>query len=142
MLKNIDRVFGVLLVLASLGHTLGTLTLLPAWSGMWVWSLGAALAGLLLGALNIVRAGRPGDTTLAVLTTVGTLCWALTALAFGRSIGNLLDPRVMGHVVISSVLVIFGLLTLSRAFTSAPKTAVARSQAERSERFSQWPARL
>ncbi len=127
MLKNIDRIFGVLLVLASLGHTFGTLTLLPAWGGMWVWSLGAALAGLLLGALNIVRAGRPGDTTIAILTTAGTLCWTLVALAFGKSIGNLLDPRVMGHVVFSSALVIFGLLTLSRVSTSEPKMAGVRS---------------
>lgn len=126
MLKTIDRVFGVLLVLASLGHTLGTLKLLPAWSGMWVWSLGAALAGLMLGALNIVRANRPGDTTISVITTVGTVCWVLTALAFGKSIGNLLDPRVVGHVAISSVLVVFGLLTLTRA-VGAPQTVGASS---------------
>lgn len=127
MFKNVDRVFGVLLVLASLGHTGGTLKLLPAWSGMWVWSLGAALAGLLLGSLNILRANRPGDTTVALLTTVGTLCWIFTALAFGKSIGNLLDPRVVGHVGISSVLVIFGLLTLNRAFSSSPAAATVRS---------------
>jgi hypothetical protein len=124
MLKNIDRIFGVLLVLASLGHTFGTLTLVPAWGGIWVWSLGAALAGLLLGALNIVRASRPGDTTIAILTTAGTFCWILVALAFGKSIGHLLDPRVMGHVVISSVLVIFGLITLSRV--SASELEIAR----------------
>ena len=112
MLKTIDRIFGVLLVLAACGHIGGTMMWLPAWSGMWVWSLGAALAGLLLGALNIIRAGRPDDTTIALVAVIGTACWILNALAFGKSIGNLLDPRVAGHVVISSVLVVFGILTL------------------------------
>lgn len=127
MLKRVDCVFGALLVLASLGHTFGTLKLLPAWSGMWVWSLGAALAGLLLGALNILRASRSGDTIIAVLTTVGTVCWILVVLAFGRTIGNLFDPRVVGHVAISSVLVIFGVLTLARGAGSAAEAVVARS---------------
>ena len=112
MLKAIDRTFGILLVLASSGHTVGTMMWLPAMSGMWVWSLGASLAGYLLGTLNIVRAGRPQDRTLAAITMVGTALWALMALAFGQSIGNLLDPRAMGHFIISLALVCFSARTL------------------------------
>ena len=112
MLRTTDRVFGVLLVLGSCGHTAGTLLWIPAMSGMWIWSLGSSLAAALLGTLNIVRAGRPEDRTLAVITTLGTAVWALLALAFGISIGNLLDPRALMHFVVSVVLVSFGLVTL------------------------------
>ena len=127
MLKNIDRAFGVLLVLASAGHTGGTIVWLPAWSGMWVWSLGAALAGFLLGSLNIVRAGRPADATIAAITTAGTLCWMLVALAFGKSIQHFLDPRVLAHVVTSGVLVIFGVMTLMRSVGETREAVAARS---------------
>jgi len=112
MLKKIDQAFGVLLLLGGCGHTAGTLLWLPAMSGMWVWSLGAALAVLLLGALNLVRAARPHDRTIALITIVGTAIWGLLALAFGKSINNLLDVRALVHFVNSVVLVFFGILTL------------------------------
>ena len=120
MLKNIDRTFAWLLVLGSCGHTVGTLLWLPAMSGMWIWSLGSALAAALLGALNIVRAGRPDDRTLALITTIGTALWALIALAFGVSIHNLLDPRPLVHFVVSLALVFFGLRTIRRASEHIP----------------------
>ena len=112
MLKTIDRTFGWLLVLGSLGHTIGTLMWTQPMSGIFIWSLGSSLAAALLGVFNIVRAGRPDDKTLATITAIGTGCWALLALGFGESIGNLLDPRVVGHAIIAAVLVIFSMITL------------------------------
>jgi hypothetical protein len=41
----------------------------------------------------------------------------LVALGFGISIGNVLDPRPLGHVIISIALVIFSGLTLFRSST-------------------------
>jgi hypothetical protein len=38
----------------------------------------------------------------------------LLALGFGKSIGNMLDPRPLSHALISFVLVIFSALTLRR----------------------------
>jgi hypothetical protein len=110
--KTLDRIFGVLLILSAGGHTAGTMLMLPIMSGMWVWSMGGALAAFLLGVLNLVRAGRPQDKTLAVITLAGTACWALLSLAFNKSIGNMLDPRGAGHFVISVVLVCFCTRTL------------------------------
>ena len=95
-MKTVDRIFGVLLILASAGHTAGTLLWLPAMTGMWVWSLGAALAGYVLGSLNIVRAGRTNDRTVAIIALLGTACWAMVALSFNYSIHNMLDPRGLG----------------------------------------------
>jgi peptidoglycan/LPS O-acetylase OafA/YrhL len=83
-------------------------------SGIFIWSLGSSLAAGLLATLNIVRAGRPDDKTLAAITAIGTACWALVAFGFGKSIGNVLDPRPLGHVIISIVLVIFSTATVWR----------------------------
>jgi uncharacterized membrane protein YbjE (DUF340 family) len=83
-------------------------------SGIFIWSLGSSLAAALLGTLNVVRAGRPDDKTLAILTAVGSACWALLALAFGKSIGNLEDPRAVFHALVSLILLIFSVGTLLR----------------------------
>jgi hypothetical protein len=79
----------------------------------------AALAAALLGVLNLVRAGRPQDRTVALITTIGTACWAGLALAFGFSIHNVLERECAGarpliHFLVSVVLVVFGILTLRR----------------------------
>jgi hypothetical protein len=112
MWKVIDRVFGGLLVLAAGGHTVGTILWTKPMSGTFIWSLGSSLAAGLLATLNIVRAGRTDDKTLALITAIGTACWAAVAFSFGLSIGNVFDPRPLGHVIISIVLVIFSVITL------------------------------
>ena len=120
MLKVVDRIFGCLLALAACGHTVGTILWTQPMSGIFIWSLGSSLAAGLIATLNIVRAGRPDDKTLAVITLVGTACWALVALGFGMSIHNVLDPRPLGHVVISIILVFFSGITLWRRSTKQP----------------------
>lgn len=111
-MKVIDRTFGWLLALAAGGHTVGTIVWTKPMSDIFIWSLGSSLAAGLLATLNIVRAGRPDDKTLAVITAIGTACWATVAFSFGISIGNVFDPRPLGHVIISIVLVIFSVLAL------------------------------
>jgi hypothetical protein len=115
--KRVDQVFGWLLVLGAAGHTLGTILSLSVKSDAFIWSLGSSLAAALLGTLNIIRAGRPQDKPLAVITAVGTACWALVAVGFGLSIGNVLDPRPASHAIISIVLVIFSIQTLRERAT-------------------------
>jgi len=114
MRKRLDQVCGWLLVLGACGHTGGTLLWLPRMSGIWIWSLGSALAALLLGVLNLLRASREDDRALAWITTFGTACWGLIAVAFGVSIGNMLDPRPLMHAVDSLLLVGFSVTTLLR----------------------------
>src|SRR5262245_31088060 len=122
MRKTIDRCFGWLLILGACGHTIGTLMWTTPLSQIFIWSLGSSLAAVLLGTLNIVRAGRPDDRLLAAITLVGTACWALLALGFGLSIDNLLDPRPLGHLMISAVLVGFSALSLQSAAARAAGT--------------------
>ena len=122
-MKTVDRIFGWLLIVATCGHTLGTFLLLPFMSGLFIWSLGSALASGLLGVLNLVRAGRPDDKTVAMITAIGTACWAVVALAFGKSIHNLLDPRVLMHFLTSAGLVGFSVRTLRGA--ASPRAALS-----------------
>jgi hypothetical protein len=65
-------------------------------SGIFIWSLGCSLASALL----------------AVLTAIGTAGWLAVALAFGKSIGNMADPRVVMHAAASAGLVMFSIITL------------------------------
>jgi hypothetical protein len=128
MLKLVDRIFGALLGLAACGHTLGTFLWTQNMTGIFVWSLGSSLAAGLLATLNFVRAGRPNDKTLAVITLIGSACWALLNLTFGMNFGDVLDPRPLGHITISVVLVVFSGLTLSRS-PSAQQTRLGDSGA-------------
>ncbi len=130
MLKGIDRLFGVLLILGACGHTVGTILWTLPMSGIFIWSLGSSLAVALLGTLNIVRAGRPHDKTLAAITTVGSACWAILAFAFGVSIGNVLDPRPLSHALIAGVLTIFGSLTFLRASKNPQSAAPGEATTE------------
>ena len=114
MRKHLDQACGWLLVLGACGHTGGTLLWLPRMSDIWIWSLGSALAAMVLGALNLLRASREDDRALAWITTLGTACWGLVAVAFGVSIGNMLDPRPLMHAVVSLLLVGYSLATLLR----------------------------
>ncbi len=67
----------------------------------------ATLAGLLLGALNVLRIGRPGDRTLAWISFVGCLGWLAGVIGLGAVIGNVLDFRVVTMGLITVVLAIF-----------------------------------
>jgi hypothetical protein len=111
-MKIVDRIFGVLLILGTCGHIAGTLKTAPPMSSIWIWSLGAGLGGLVLGPLHLVRAGRPNDRAVALIATLGSVGWFFIALAFGVSIHHVLDFRPFGHMIISAVLVGFGLRTL------------------------------
>lgn len=126
MSKTIDRIFGWLLVVGSIGHATGTIMWTQPMSQIFLWSLGSALAAVLLGVLNIIRAGRPGDRTLAVVTAIGTACWMGLAVAFGVSIGNVFDPRTLYHFVVSGVLVVFGLIAIRRSYHGETADAVRR----------------
>ena len=112
-MKIADRLFGWLQLLGACGHTAGTIVLVPFMSGLFVWSLGASIGMFLTAALNLLRAGRPTDRTVALMATAGSGGQLLLCLAFGKSIGNFADPRVVGNCVIATVLLLFGIRTIA-----------------------------
>ena len=110
--KSLDRVFGALLLIGACLHVVGAVRAYPLGSEALVWSLSGTLAAGLLAVLNLVRAGRPDDHTLAAITLVGSLAWVGIAIAFGVAIGNVVDPRVLWHAVAALVLAGFSLRSL------------------------------
>lgn len=110
-MRALDRVFGGLLFLGGIGHSLGSY---KAYRGdhmvlLWAWS--ASLAVFLLAAVNLLRAGRNADRSLAWISFVACVVWIGFAIWFGRLIGNVFSPRPLGNAVITLLLAIFSLRT-------------------------------
>jgi hypothetical protein len=113
--KILDRLFAVLLLLGAAGHTAGTFVFYRWPTEIFVWSLGASLAAILLGVINLLRVNRPADTALAWTCLGGVLAWLALVIAFGAVEGNLLDPRVVMHAVAAIGLAAMSARTLMRA---------------------------
>ncbi len=114
-MQTIDRVFGWLLVVGGLLHTVGAVMGLAHKPDVLVWALSGSLAALLLASLNLMRVNRPHDRTLALVCAAGSLAWVCVAVGFGVSLGNPLDPRALIHAVNAAVLAGFSIRTVARA---------------------------
>jgi len=112
MTKIIDQTFCALLALAAAGHLLGTILFYEIGSDLFVWSLSGVLAAALVIAFNLLRVMRPHDQPVAWLATAGSACWIGIVVLFGLSISNVLDPRVLFHLVAAVGLLLLGLRTL------------------------------
>lgn len=106
-----DKIFGWLLLLSSLLHGWGSWMHYHAQPEMLLWAEGAGLAGMLVAALNLMRANRPQDRTLAWVSLLGCLGWLALAVDFGRLVGSLLDFRAAIHIVLALVLAAMSLRT-------------------------------
>jgi uncharacterized SAM-binding protein YcdF (DUF218 family) len=82
---------------------------------MLLWAECAALAVLLLAAINLLRVGRPQDKTLAWISFLGCIAWIAASFTFGRLIGNVFDFRPLTHVVLTIALAVFSLRTALKA---------------------------
>ncbi|MBM6593045.1 hypothetical protein [Microvirga pudoricolor] len=102
--RGVDVTLGGLMLLGALAHVYGSFTAYPLGSEVLVWSLSAGGLALLLAALNLLRAMRPEDRTLAWICAGGCVLWALLAVLFGLSIGHVLDARVIFHAVVAAAL--------------------------------------
>jgi hypothetical protein len=94
-LKILDRVLGCILILGGVGHTFGSVQAYKNDPMTLLWSLSASLFIFLLGTLNLVRAGRPEDATLAWICLIAGLCHIASTLRFGVLIANVFDVRVL-----------------------------------------------
>ncbi len=100
-MKVLDRVLGCILILGGVGHTFGSFLGYKNNPMMLLWSLSASLFIFLLGALNLVRAGRHKDVALCWLCLVGGLCHIASSIRFGILIGNVFDFRPLIFVVVT-----------------------------------------
>jgi hypothetical protein len=80
---------------------------------LWAWS--ASFALFLLGAINLLRAGRKGDRPLAWISFAGCLVWIVFVVWFGRLIGNFVDFRVLINLVVAIGLAVFSLRSALRS---------------------------
>jgi hypothetical protein len=117
--RKVDQFFGGLLLIGAILHGFGSIANYPARSQILVWALAGSLAAGLLAVLNLVRARRPADRTLAWITFFGSLCWVAVAIGFGVAIGNVYDPRPLWHAITALVLAAFCLRTALGWATSA-----------------------
>ncbi len=113
-MRFLDRLLAGLLALGAAGHTAGSLEAYGHEPLTLLWALCGSLLALLLAALNLLRAARPNDRTLAWLTAAGTAAWLAVSAAFGILIGNLLDPRPLVFILIAAGLLAFSLRTALR----------------------------
>lgn len=79
MLKLVDRAFGVLLVLAAVAHTFGSLSAYAFLSTELVWAFAASALAILLASINLLRVNRPEDLALAWICFVGCVAWIALA---------------------------------------------------------------
>ena len=108
-MKLIDRIFGWLLVASALLHAWGSWMGYATQPETLLWSLSGSLAALLVAALNLLRVNRSQDRGLAWVCVAGSVAWAVVAIAFGRLMGSVLDPRALIHAVIALALAGFSL---------------------------------
>jgi TRAP-type C4-dicarboxylate transport system permease large subunit len=112
--RTVDRVFGVALIVAAVGHLFGSLGKYPVGSSELVWAISASALAILLAAINLLRVNRPDDKTLAWICLAGCIVWIVLALAFNVSIGNIFDPRGLTHAIVTAALAFFSLRTAQR----------------------------
>ncbi len=115
MLKLIwvDRICSMVLLLGTIGHSIGSFTAYSTNRETLLWALcGSALCGV-VGLLNLLRAFRNGDKGLAGIALVGTVAWLAGSIGFGLVIGNLADPRVIGFTIACLGLIYFNLKVLT-----------------------------
>ena len=108
-MKILDRICGWLLIVGACGHSMGSYNAYKGQPMTLLWALSASIAGILLAALNLLRAGRPTDRPLIGVCVGGNLVWLVFVYVFGRLIGNLLDFRVVIQATITIVLLILSL---------------------------------
>ena len=73
------------------------------------WALNGTQLALLIAAVNLLRATRPGDRPLAWTAFVSSFAWAIGACIFAVLIGNLLDPRPIVQGLVALALAGFSL---------------------------------
>jgi hypothetical protein len=116
---NLDRLLSALLILGAVGHTFGVTEFYRGQPDALFWSLCAGLLMLLVAAINLLRTWRPGDRAIAWMSAAASASYLVVTFGFGRLIGNMADPRVIGFGLISVGLLFFSASGALRPATKA-----------------------
>ena len=111
-MKIVDRIFAWILVLGAIGHGIGSYLGYRNEPVTMLWAFNASFAGLLVAAVNLLRAGRPADRPVAWVALLGSLTLAASAITFGVLIHNVFDPRPLVHASAALALAAFSLKAL------------------------------
>ena len=106
-MRYLDRLLSGLLILGAVGHTVGVTEFYRGQPDALFWSLCAGLLMLLVAAINLLRSWRPGDRAIAWLSAAASASYLVVTVGFGRLIGSMADPRVIGFALISVGLLFF-----------------------------------
>lgn len=96
--------FSAILFIGALLHGYGSFLAFPDNRPALVWSLGSSAFAIFLSAICVLCAYRLEDRALAAICIGGCLAWVAIVIAYGLSIGNAADPRVLYHAVTGLVL--------------------------------------
>jgi uncharacterized membrane protein YfcA len=110
-MRTVDRIFGWLMVAATSALVI---FLQPFYSGSaQPLVLLTALCGLLLGAMNLMRAERPHDRTLARICVGGNAAFGILMATLEAATGRRLFPAMI--MVLCLVLLILSMRTRKRS---------------------------
>lgn len=107
--KIIDFIFAWVLILGAILHGIGSFLGYRSEPVTLLWAVSASALALLIAALNLLRAQRPGDRPVAWMAFAGSVFWAVSAFTFDKLIGNILDARGLIHGIAAMVLAGFSL---------------------------------
>jgi hypothetical protein len=97
------QTLSIALLIGALLHGYGSVLAYKPGTPELVWSLGSSSFVILLSALGWISASST-EHALPVVTAAGALAWSALVLFYGRAIRNILDPRVLYHLVVAIAL--------------------------------------
>jgi hypothetical protein len=109
-MRSLDRLLSILLILGAVGHTFGVLQYYRAQPDALFWSLCAGPLMVLVAAINLLRSRRPRDPAIAWISAAASASYLVVTLGFGRLIGDMADPQVIGFGVIALGLTLFSVM--------------------------------
>jgi hypothetical protein len=114
-MRTIDRIFGWLMVLAALQHSVGAWSAYRSQHELLFWALASGLAEFYLAGMNLIRAERRHDLALARLCVAGNLTWLVVILFFAGVVSHFSDPRVLVQCAITGTLLLLSMRARNRS---------------------------
>lgn len=106
MKRYIGKGLAIALAVGGLLHGYGSFLAFPTGSPELVWSLGSAAFAIFLAVLAFHAEGAGAAEGSRRILVGGLAAWFATVLGFGLAIGDVGDPRVLYHLVVSAGLVV------------------------------------